>query len=232
MLNVAGLEASYGSSQVLFGVSLTVSEGQAVALLGRNGMGKTTTIKSIVGALTPTRGSITFNGTSLAKLRDYEICRLGFGYVPEGRRIFQHLTVQEQLDAFVRKRDNARNWNTADVFELFPALAARRRSASGLLSGGEQQMLAIGRALVTSPRLIILDEATEGLAPVIRDRIWSVLAELKRQKLSILIVDKNIDDIMALADYAYILNKGTVAWSGTAEALLPDRETQQRLLAV
>lgn len=232
MLRISNVDAAYGKSQVLFQVSLEIGEGKAVALLGRNGMGKSTTIKTIVGAIRPLSGAVTLDGQALNALQDYQICRLGFGYVPEGRRIFRHLTVHEQLQAFIRKRPNTRSWNHADVYDLFPGLAARRSSPGGLLSGGEQQMLAIGRALVTSPRIVILDEATEGLAPVVRERIWTVLAELKRQRLSILVVDKNIDDVMALVDFAYILEKGKVAWSGTSADLRPDRETQQRLLAV
>jgi branched-chain amino acid transport system ATP-binding protein len=232
MLKVDTINASYGLSQILFGVSLEVAAGQAVALLGRNGMGKTTTIKTIVGGLRPTAGAISFDGARIDRLRDYEICRLGFGYVPEGRRIFKHLTVHEQLIAFQRPREGRQEWALDDIYQLFPHLAERRSSPGGLLSGGEQQMLAIGRALVTSPRLIILDEATEGLAPLVRERIWSVLATLKARGLAILVVDKNISDVMALADFAYILEKGRVAWSGRTADLHPDDETQRRLLAV
>ncbi len=232
MLEVRDIAVSYGTSQILFGVSLEIAAGQAVALLGRNGMGKTTTIRTIVGALRPSSGSINFNGVRIDGLRDYEICRIGFGYVPEGRRIFKHLTVNEQLAAFARPLTNRLNWTPADIYRLFPGLAERRTSPGGLLSGGEQQMLAIGRALVTSPRLIILDEATEGLAPLVRERIWSVLAELKSRGLAILVVDKNLSDVMALADHAYILEKGRVAWSGRAADLRPDDEKQRRLLAV
>jgi branched-chain amino acid transport system ATP-binding protein len=232
MLNVENIEASYGQTPILYGVSLKVAAGQAVALLGRNGMGKTTTIKTIVGALRPTAGAITFMDTRIDTLRDYEVCRLGFGYVPEGRRIFKHLTVHEQLIAFARPRAGSQQWTAADVYELFPGLAERRTSPGGLLSGGEQQMLAIGRALMTSPRIIVLDEATEGLAPLVRERIWSVLAALKKRGLAILVVDKNVSDVMALADFAYILQKGRVAWSGAASNLRLEDESQRRLLAV
>lgn len=232
MLKVDNITASYGVSQILFGVSLEVAAGQAVALLGRNGMGKTTTIRAIMGALRPSSGAINFDGKRIDRLRDYEVCRLGFGYVPEGRRIFKHLTVHEQIVAFERPRDGRQEWTPDDVYRLFPGLAERRTSPGGLLSGGEQQMLAIGRALVTSPKLIILDEATEGLAPLVRERIWSVLAELKSRGLAILVVDKNVADVMALADYAYILEKGCVAWHGAAGDLRPDDDTQRRLLAV
>jgi branched-chain amino acid transport system ATP-binding protein len=232
MLRVNDIQVCYGPTQVLFGVSLQVPAGAAVALLGRNGMGKSTTIKTIVGALHPVSGIVHYADFRLDRLRDYEICRLGFGYVPEGRRIFRYLTVEEQLIAFARPGEPDRTWRLAEIYDLFPSLAERRASPGGLLSGGEQQMLAIGRALVTSPKLIILDEATEGLAPRVRERIWTVLAELKRRGLSILVVDKNIADVMALIDHAYILEKGRVAWSGTVDELRPEEESQRRLLAV
>ena len=232
MLKVENIKVSYGPSQVLFGVSLDIAAGQAVALLGRNGMGKTTTIKSIMGALRPYEGSISFNSKRIDSLKDYEICRLGFGYVPEGRRIFKHLTVHEQLSAFVRSRGEGPAWSPDDIYRLFPGLAQRKASAGGLLSGGEQQMLAIGRALVTSPKLVILDEATEGLAPMVRETIWSVLAQLKARGLAILVVDKNVDDVIALVDHAYILEKGCVAWSGKVSELQPDDDTHRRLLAI
>jgi branched-chain amino acid transport system ATP-binding protein len=232
MLRVVDIEVCYGPTQVLFGVSLQVRAGEAVALLGRNGMGKSTTIKTIVGALQPASGSVQYGDVLLDRLRQYQICRLGLGYVPEGRRIFRHLTVEEQLIAFSRPGEPERIWRLAEIYDLFPSLAERRTSPGGLLSGGEQQMLAIGRALVTSPQLIILDEATEGLAPRVRERIWTVLAELKRRGLSILVVDKNVADVMALVDHAYILEKGRVAWSGTVAELRPQDENQRRLLAV
>jgi branched-chain amino acid transport system ATP-binding protein len=231
-LRVDQIEVCYGPSQVLFGVSLEVPAGSAVALLGRNGMGKSTTIKTIMGALRPARGAVWFGDMRLDRMRDYQICRLGFGYVPEGRRIFRHLTVHEQLVAFARPGEAGRAWSLAEIYALFPPLAERRASPGGLLSGGEQQMLAIGRALVTAPQIIILDEATEGLAPQVRERIWDVLATLKRRGLSILVVDKNIDDVMALVDHAYILEKGRVAWSGSTAELKPEDEEQRRLLAV
>jgi branched-chain amino acid transport system ATP-binding protein len=229
MLRVDNIETFYGASQALFGVTLDIHEGQAVALLGRNGMGKTTTIRTILGSLSPRRGDVTFDGQSLTAKTAFEICRLGFGYVPEGRRIFNNLTVHEHLIAFARRRDQARMWSVQEIYDLFPGLAARRTSPAGLLSGGEQQMLAIGRALVTSPRIIILDEATEGLAPVVREKIWTVLAELKKQKMSILVVDKNVEDVVTLADHAFVLEKGKVAWSGTAAMLASDPKAQQYL---
>jgi branched-chain amino acid transport system ATP-binding protein len=232
MLRVDQIEVCYGPVQALFGVSLEVPAGSAVALLGRNGMGKSTTIKTIMGALRPKSGAVWFGELRLDHMRDYQICRLGFGYVPEGRRIFRHLTVHEQLVAFARPGAAGRAWTPPEIYDLFPPLAERRASPGGLLSGGEQQMLAIGRALVTGPQIIILDEATEGLAPLVRERIWDVLAALKKRGLSILVVDKNIDDVMALVDHAYILEKGAVAWSGSTAELEPENEEQRRLLAV
>jgi branched-chain amino acid transport system ATP-binding protein len=232
MLRVDQIEVCYGPIQALFGVSLEVPAGSAVALLGRNGMGKSTTIKTIMGALRPKAGAVWFGDLRLDRMRDYEICRLGFGYVPEGRRIFRYLTVHEQLVAFSRPGEAGRARTLPEIYDLFPPLAERRASPGGLLSGGEQQMLAIGSALVTGPQIIILDEATEGLAPLVRERIWDVLAALKKRGLSILVVDKNIDDVMALVDHAYILEKGTVAWSGCIAELEPENEEQRRLLAV
>jgi branched-chain amino acid transport system ATP-binding protein len=230
MLRLDQVEAGYDGSPVLFGVSLDVGAGQAVALLGRNGMGKTTTIRTIVGALRPSAGSVHLAGLTVAGLAPHRVCQLGVGYVPEGRRIFKHLTVQEQLSAFARSAPGRKAWRIAEIYDLFPPLAARRRSPGGLLSGGEQQMLAIGRALMTGPSLLILDEATEGLAPMVRRQIWTVLGALKRDGLAILIVDKNLTEILALADRVTVLEKGRVAWSGAAAAFTA--QTQRRLLSV
>jgi branched-chain amino acid transport system ATP-binding protein len=230
MLRLDAVEAGYDGSPVVFGVSLVVGAGQAVALLGRNGMGKTTTIRTIVGALRPTAGSVQVAGVGVAGLAAHRICQLGVGYVPEGRRIFKHLTVQEQLSAFAYRARGRRAWRIAEIFDLFPALVTRRRSPGGLLSGGEQQMLAIGRALMTAPSLLILDEATEGLAPMVRRQIWTVLGALKRDGLAILIVDKNLTDVLALADSITVLEKGRVAWCGEAASF--GVETQRRLLSV
>ena len=232
MLTVEDLQVSYGSEPAVFKVDLAVGQGQAVALLGRNGMGKTTTIKAIVGGLRPGRGRVSLDGTRIDTLDEHRICRLGIGYVPEGRRIFRHLTVDEQLVAFARSGPAERSWSRDQIYELFPSLVPRSSSPAGLLSGGEQQMLAIGRALSTAPRLLILDEATEGLAPLIRDRIWAVLARLKARGLAILVVDKNLRDVVALADHAYILEKGEVAWQGSAAALAEPDERRSRLLAI
>jgi branched-chain amino acid transport system ATP-binding protein len=230
MLRLDSVEAGYDGSPVLFGVSLDIALGEAMALMGRNGMGKTTAIRTIVGALRPSAGSVQVAGVAVAGLAAHRVCQLGVGYVPEGRRIFKHLTVQEQLSAFARSVPGRKAWRVADIFDLFPPLAARRRSPGGLLSGGEQQMLAIGRALMTAPSLLILDEATEGLAPMVRRQIWAVLGLLKRDGLAILIVDKNVTELLALADRVTVLEKGRVAWSGAAAAF--GTEAQLRLLSV
>jgi len=232
MLRLDGVQAAYGPSQALFGISLHLAEGEALGLLGRNGMGKTTTIRTIVGALRPLAGSIAVAGTPIAGLGLHRICRLGVGYVPEGRRIFRHLTVHEQLAAFARSGRDGRSWSTGQIYDLFPALVPRRHSPGGLLSGGEQQMLAIGRALMTGPSLLILDEATEGLAPLIRQRIWDGLKQLKAQGLAILVVDKNLHDVLGLVDAVVVLEKGRVAWTGSGQMLRDDDMTQRRLLSL
>jgi branched-chain amino acid transport system ATP-binding protein len=233
MLSVSGLEASYGESQVLFGVDFNVVAGEVVTLLGRNGMGKTTTVSSVMGLLPARAGRILFNGQPIEALPSYRIARLGLGLVPEGRQVFPNLTVRENLVATATKRGGgSAAWTLDRVLGLFPALRERLDSLGGLLSGGEQQMLAIGRALMTNPRLLILDEATEGLAPLIRAEIWRALAELKASGLSILIIDKNVAALVALADRHYILEKGRVAWSGNSAALGGNLELQHRYLGV
>jgi branched-chain amino acid transport system ATP-binding protein len=233
MLSVSGLEASYGESQVLFGVDFNVVAGEVVTLLGRNGMGKTTTVSSVMGLLPARAGRILFNGQPIEALPSYRIARLGLGLVPEGRQVFPNLTVRENLVATATKRGGGNAaWTLDRVLGLFPALHERLDSLGGLLSGGEQQMLAIGRALMTNPRLLILDEATEGLAPLIRAEIWRALAELKASGLSILIIDKNVAALVALADRHYILEKGRVAWSGNSAALGGNLELQHRYLGV
>lgn len=212
LLRVAGIESFYGASQALFGVDLEVGEGEVVALMGRNGMGKTSTIRSICG-MTPARaGNIGFSGEDITALPSHRIARRGIGLVPEGRRCFANLTVRENLVVSARPG----KWTLARVEELFPRLKERMPQFAGTLSGGEQQMLAIGRALMTNPRLLILDEATEGLAPVIRDNIWSAISKLKREGESILVVDKTIAEILMLADRCFILEKGRTVWAGTA----------------
>ena len=218
LLAISGLETFYGASQALFGVDLDVAEGEVVALMGRNGMGKTTTIRSIMG-LTPARaGAVRFSGRDIAALSPHRIARLGLGLVPEGRRCFPNLTVAENLIAAARPG----RWTLAGIDRLFPRLAERRGQMARTLSGGEQQMLAIGRALMTNPTLLILDEATEGLAPVIRHDIWSVIRTLKAEGQSILIVDKTLAELLPAADRCFVLEKGRTAWTGRPAGLTPD----------
>jgi len=228
LLEAAGIEAFYGAAQALFGVSLRVGEGEAVALVGRNGMGKTTTIRAILGLTPPAAGSVRFRGQALAGLAPHRIARLGLGLVPEGRQVFPTLTVAENLVATARPGP----WTVARVGTLFPRLAERARQPARTLSGGEQQMLAIGRALMTNPALLILDEATEGLAPLVRDEIWAVLARLKAEGLAILVVDKDVRALSALADRFTVLEKGRVAWEGEGRALLADPPRLHALLGV
>jgi branched-chain amino acid transport system ATP-binding protein len=232
MLEVEDLQAAYGSSQVLFGVSLTVAPGEVVALLGRNGMGKTTTVKSIFGLVPARAGRIKYEARALMGLPPYRVAQAGLGLVPEGRQIFPTLTVEENLLAAAANRFGRRDWNRDLVYELFPALAERRGQYGGELSGGEQQMLAIGRALMTNPKLLVLDEATEGLAPLVRAEIWKCLARLKAEQLSILVIDKNIDALVKLADRHVILEKGHVVWAGTSTALAADPVAKERYLSV
>jgi branched-chain amino acid transport system ATP-binding protein len=231
VLDVSGIETCYGLSQVLFGVSLAIAPGEMVTLMGRNGMGKTTTVRSIMG-LTPARaGSIRFGGQDIRALPPYKVAKLGIGLVPEGRQIFPNLTVRENLVATAVKRDGAA-WTLDTVYELFPRLAERSGSMGNQLSGGEQQMLAIGRALMTNPRLLILDEATEGLAPLIRAEIWRCLARLKGSGLSILVIDKNVGALMRVADRHFLLERGRVVWSGASAALAAAKDVQHRYLGV
>ena len=226
LLEISGLETFYGASQALFGVDLSVAEGEVVALMGRNGMGKTTTIRSVM-ALSPARaGKVRFAGKEIQSMSPHKIARLGLGLVPEGRRCFPNLTVAENLTAAARPG----RWTLADINRLFPRLAERRDQTARTLSGGEQQMLAIGRALMTDPRLLILDEATEGLAPVIRHDIWSVIRTLKQEGQSILIVDKTLSELLPCADRCYVLEKGTTVWTGSPTELTP--ELQDRYLGV
>jgi branched-chain amino acid transport system ATP-binding protein len=228
LLEAIGIEASYGAAQALFGVSLRVGEGEAVALVGRNGMGKTTTIRAILGLTPPAAGSVRFRGRSLVGLAPHRIARLGLGLVPEGRQVFPTLTVTENLVATARPGP----WTVGRVTALFPRLAERAGQSARTLSGGEQQMLAIGRALMTNPKLLILDEATEGLAPLVRAEIWAVLARLKAEGLAILVVDKDVRALSALADRFTVLEKGRVAWEGEGAALLADPPRLHALLGV
>ena len=233
MLSVKGIESFYGISQALFGMELDVGPGEVVTLLGRNGMGKTTTLNSIMGIVRARSGSITFNDRDIAGLPSFRIAQLGLGLVPEGRQVFPNLTVHENLVATAANRhDHANAWTLKRIFEMFPELESRQSSMGNLLSGGEQQMLAIGRALMTNPQLLILDEATEGLAPLIRHEIWQCLDRLKREGLSILVVDKNIADLARLADRHYIIEKGRVVWSGSSDELTADAGIQERYLGV
>jgi branched-chain amino acid transport system ATP-binding protein len=229
LLCVTDLEACYGDSQVLFGVSFTVAAGEVVTLLGRNGMGKTTTIRTIMGIVPPRRGTIVWDGAPIHGLPPFRVARLGLGLVPEGRQIFPNLTVRENLIATAVDRGA---WTLDAVLALFPQLRERLSRAGSLLSGGEQQMLAIGRALLTNPRLLILDEATEGLAPLLRREIWCALERLKAQGQSILLIDKNIAALSQIADRHYVMEKGRVVWNGTSAELHATDEVKRRYLGV
>ena len=233
MLRVESIDTSYAASQILFAMSLEVGNHEVVTLLGRNGMGKTTTINSIMGLVPPGAGAITFEGRRIDRLPPFRIARLGIGLVPEGRQVFPNLTVTENLIATAANRSGTADpWTVEKICEMFPEIGRRRRSMATVLSGGEQQMLSIGRALMTNPRLLILDEATEGLAPLIRQEIWACLERLKREGQSILVIDKNVDDLARIADRHYIIQKGQVVWSGDSAALLADQEIKQRYLGL
>jgi branched-chain amino acid transport system ATP-binding protein len=233
LLEMVNVEAGYGASQVLFGVDLTVREGEVATLLGRNGMGKTTTLRALFGLIPLKGGEIRFAGEALHGRATDAIARHGIALVPEGRQIFPNLTVRENLEAFAENRSRATSpWNATRVLALFPRLAERARAMGNQLSGGEQQMLAIGRALMTNPRLLILDEATEGLAPLVRDDIWRCLAELKRAGHTILVIDKYVDRLVRIADQHTILERGRVAWRGDSAALAADRSLWHRYLGV
>ncbi len=233
MLKVRDLKAFYGRSQALFGMELSVGAGEVVTLMGRNGMGKTTTVHAIMGVLAERSGTIEFDGRRIDQLPSFRIARLGLGLVPEGRQIFPNLSVRENLLAAASNRSGrAQPWTLERVIEFFPRLGERQANRGNQLSGGEQQMLAIGRALMTNPRLLILDEATEGLAPLIRQEIWTCLARLKREGQSILVIDKNVGAVIGLADRHHIVEKGRVVWSGTSTALASDSDLQHRYLGV
>lgn len=233
MLEVEGIETFYGASQALFGMSLTVNPGEMVTLIGRNGMGKTTTVHSILGITPVAKGSIVFKGERVEALPSFAIAQRGIGFVPEGRQVFPNLSLEENLIATAANRTGRSDpWTLETVLQLFPALAERRRSMGNLLSGGEQQMLAIGRALMTNPDLLVLDEATEGLAPLIRSEIWRVLGELKAKGQSILVIDKNVPDLARIADRHYVVQKGQVVWSGNSQKLLEDEDLLARYLGV
>src|SRR6201998_1186171 len=233
LLEIEGVETCSGLSQVLFGMSLSIRSGEMVALMGRNGMGKTTTIRSIMG-LTPARaGIIRFGGHDVRKLPSFRIAQLGIGLVPEGRQIFPNLTVRENLVAASGNRLGSPDpWALEKIHALFPRLAERGTNMGGTLSGGEQQMLAVGRALMTNPRLLILDEATEGLAPLIRDEIWNCLSLLKARGQSILVIDKNVGHLTRICDRHFIIERGRTVWSGTSDALMAEPDLQHRYLGI
>jgi branched-chain amino acid transport system ATP-binding protein len=232
VLTVETLKAAYGAAQVLFDLSFSVGEGEVVTLLGRNGMGKTTTISTIMGLLPVAGGRIAFDGAELNGLPPHRIAQAGLGLVPEGRQIFPTLNVEENLVATAAARFGPPRWQLKDIYQMFPSLAERRRNMGNELSGGEQQMLAIGRSLMTNPKLVILDEATEGLAPLIRNEIWTSLKRLKAEGQAILLVDKHIDALLKLADRHVVIEKGYVVWSGTSVALAADPTVRQRYLQV
>lgn len=233
MLRVDGIDTAYGTSQVLFGMSLTVEAGEVVTLMGRNGMGKTTTIRSIMGLLSPKEGVISFEGRPISGLPPYRIAKFGIGLVPEGRQIFPNLTVRENLIATAHNDLGATEpWTLERVLDRFPSLVARIHGMGNELSGGEQQMLAIGRALMTNPRLLILDEATEGLAPQIRTEIWRCLSDLKKQGQAILVIDKNVAALTQIADRHYMIEKGQVVWSGSSAELKAQPDIQHQYLGV
>ena len=233
VLELRGVETSYGLSRVLFGLSLTIARGEMVSLLGRNGMGKTTTVRSIMGLTPAAAGSIRFDGEEIRELPAYRIAKRGIGLVPEGRQVFPNLTTRENLIATAANRGRvAEPWTLDRVLTLFPRLAERASNMANLLSGGEQQMLAIGRALMTNPRLLILDEATEGLAPRVRDEIWRSLERLRAGGQSILVIDKNVQALTRLADRHYIIERGRVVWSGSSRDLAHASDIQHRYLGI
>ena len=231
MLQVRDLHAGYGKAEVLHGISLDLPRGEVMALLGRNGMGKSTTLNTIMGLLAARGGAVSIDGKAVTGLRPSAIARLGVGYVPEGRRIFPNLTLRENLEAVSRAAEEG-PWGIEAVADLFPALAPRFESMGNVLSGGEQQMLAIGRALMTNPRLLILDEATEGLAPVVRKAIWAALTRLAAEGLTILVVDKNLDRLLSLSNRVVVLERGRIAWSGNRAEASADRRDIEALMSV
>ena len=225
MLTLQNIETHYGASQALFGISMNVRNGEVVTLIGRNGMGKTTSINSIMGITPITRGSIFFEDLQIEHLESFKINRKGIALVPEGRQVFPNLTVRENLVAISANRNNHTSpWNLNKILDLFPQLSARIDSMANLLSGGEQQMLAIGRSLMTNPKLLLLDEATEGLAPLVRNEIWRCLNQLKNEGISILVVDKNINDLARIADMHYVIEKGKIVWQGNSTELLKQKD--------
>ena len=232
LLQLTNVETRYGLSQVLFGVSLAIAPGEAVTLMGRNGMGKTTTVRSIVGLTRAQAGSVRFKDREIRGLPAFRIAQLGIGLVPEGRQIFPNLTVKENLIATAADREMANPWTPARVYQLFPQLAELETRMGVQLSGGEQQMLAIGRALMTNPRLLILDEATEGLAPLVRMEIWRCLTQLKAEGLAVLIIDKNVEALIHIADRHYLIERGRIVWNGSSHELAGAPDVQHRYLGI
>jgi branched-chain amino acid transport system ATP-binding protein len=233
LLEVEGIETCYGLSQVLFSLSLSINSGEMVTLMGRNGMGKTTTVRSIMGLTPPRAGVVRFGGREVQGLAAFRIAQLGIGLVPEGRQIFPNLTVRENLVAASANRLGSHDpWTLDKIHTLFPRLAERGSNMGNQLSGGEQQMLAIGRALMTNPRLLILDEATEGLAPLIREEIWTCLSMLKARGQSALVIDKNVEHLTRIADRHYIIERGRAVWSGTSAQLIAEPDLQHRYLGI
>ena len=233
LIEMRNIEAGYGAAKVLFGLSLTIGEGEVVTLIGRNGMGKTTTVRTLMGLVRATSGEITLAGERIEKMPPHSIARLGVGLVPEGRQIFPNLSVRENLVmAGIDRNWGAEAWTFDRVIDFFPRLGERLSNSGTQLSGGEQQMLAIGRALMTNPRLLVLDEATEGLAPVIREEIWNRLGMLKRSGLSILVIDKELEALCELADRHYVLEKGEIAWSGSTAELMANPSIHETYLGV
>ena len=233
MLKVSQLTAHYGASQALFDVSFEIPAGQVVTLLGRNGMGKTTTINSIMGLVPPSGGAVHFDGQTLRGMAAYKIANLGLGLVPEGRQIFPNLSVRENLIATASNHlRQSQPWTLARVLAMFPEVGERLTSMGNLLSGGEQQMLAIGRALMTNPKLLILDEATEGLAPLVRQRIWQALDAIRQTGLAILIVDKNLHDLLKLADHHVVIQRGRTVWTGSSSDLMANNDVRSTYLGL
>ena len=235
MLEINGLNSFYGSSQILYDVNLHVSVGECVSILGKNGMGKTTTIHSIMGIITSKTGKIFFENRDISIEKSYTIAKAGIGFVPESRRIFPNLTVRENLIAFSHNKNSIKKnnlWNESRIYSLFPQLKERLSSMGSQLSGGEQQMLAISRALITNPKLLILDEATEGLDPIMRSEIWKCLKLLKKENLSILIVDKNVNSLSQLSNKHYILNNGKIVWTGESKELLKNNDLINNYLTI
>ena len=231
LLELAGVHAGYGRAEVLFGIDLAVARGEIVGVLGRNGMGKTTLVRTVMGQLVPSAGTVRFAGREIAGWRANRVARAGIALVPEGRQVFPNLSVEEHLTAFHRASpEGARDWSPARVLELFPALRGRRANLGNQLSGGEQQMLAIGRALVTNPLLLILDEATEGLAPLVREEIWRALARLRESGLAMIVIDKYVPRLVAIGDHHVIVEKGRIAWRGSSAAMAADASLAHRYL--